>query len=89
MGDGFRQARWALFGLLVLMTLMAPASAQTKNSAAQESAAQSNAAQELLRQQERERILREAGNSDRCAVAAGAGSAAGPASTGRNAMLPD
>jgi hypothetical protein len=43
MGDWFRQARWALFGLLVLMTLMAPASAQTKNSAAQESAAQSNA----------------------------------------------
>ena len=59
MGDGFRQARWASFCLLVLMTLMAPASAQTNNSAAQESAAQSNAAHELLRQQERERILRE------------------------------
>lgn len=51
MGDWLRQARWALFGLLALMV---PASAQTKNSAEQESAAQ-----ELLRQQERERILRE------------------------------
>ncbi|KGG92480.1 MULTISPECIES: ShlB/FhaC/HecB family hemolysin secretion/activation protein [Comamonas] len=56
MGDWFRQGRWALFGLLALL---APASAQTKSSAAQESAAQSNAAQELLRQQERERVLRE------------------------------
>ncbi len=37
MGAWLRQARWALFGLLALMV---PASAQTKNSAAQENAAQ-------------------------------------------------